>query len=137
MVALSTPLGYSIRPLSDTVVLAGAGPASPTAVQVNSGNTSLLFGGTDAEGGIGDWYVSNGVIEAIIDNVGPAPDLGGVLGGGDAAPPIQSEINPTGGSVLDLGRVGQNSDQLSQLFTVGGLSTSNFIDYVTISAPTS
>jgi hypothetical protein len=117
-------------------LLSPARPAFSTAVQINSGNTSLLFGGTDAEGGIGDWYVSNGVIEAIIDNVGLAPDLVGVLTAPDVAPPIQAEINPTGGTLIDLGLVGQNNDQLAQFFTVGGLSTSNFILYDTVSAPT-
>ena len=117
-------------------LLAAASPALPTAVQVTTANTALLFGGSDAEGGIGDWYVSNGVIEAIIDNVGPVPDLVGVLAAPDVVPPIQSEINPTGGSLLDLGRAGQNDDQIAQFFTVGGLSTSNFILYDTVSAPT-
>ena len=117
--------------LLTTVVLWG-GPAEPTALQLTSGNTALLFGGTDAEGGIGDWYVSNGVVEAIIDNVGTAQDLVPLLGAG--APPIQSEINFTGGTFIDLGRVGENDDQLPQMFTVGGLSTSNFLLYDTIGA---
>jgi hypothetical protein len=106
------------------------------AVQINSGNTTLLFGGPDAEGGIGDWYLSNGVVEAIIDAVGVRPDLVGVVPPG-TEPPIQALISPTGGTLLDLGRVGQNNDTLGQMITVGGLSTSNFIYYDTVSAPTS
>ncbi len=30
---------------------------------------ALLFGGTDAAGGIGDWYLTNGKLVAIIDNI--------------------------------------------------------------------
>src|SRR5438034_1152253 len=112
-----------------------AATARPMALQLTSGDTALLFGGTDAEGGIGDWYVSNGVVQAIIDNVGKAQDLVPLLGA--SAPPIQSEINLTGGTIIDLGRVGQDDDQLTQMFTVGGLSTSNFFLYDTISAPSS
>src|SRR5216117_2714580 len=121
--------------LLTTVALWG-GPAAPTALQLTSGNTALLFGGTDAEGGIGDWYVSNGVVEAIVDDVSIATDLIGIVPPG-SEPPIQSEINFTGVSLIDLARVGENDDQLAQQFTVGGLSTSNFILYNTISAPTS
>ena len=112
-----------------------AATARPMALQLTSGDTALLFGGIDAEGGIGDWYVSNGVVQAIIDNVGKAQDLVPLLGA--SAPPIQSEINLTGGTIIDLGRVGQDDDQLTQMFTVGGLSTSNFFLYDTIGAPSS
>ena len=112
-----------------------AGLAYPMALEITSGNTTLIFGGIDAEGGIGDWYLSNGVVEAIIDDVGDRPDLVGVVPPGDE-PPIQSEINPTGGTLLDVGLVGENNDSLTQMFSVGGLSTSNFIFYDTISAPT-
>ena len=109
-----------------------AGTAFPVAQQIGGGDTALLFGGTDAQGGIGDWYVSNGTIEAIIDNVGIQADLTPVVGAGNE-PPIQNLINPTGGSVIDLARVGTDSDQLPQLFTVGGLSTTNFLTYDSIS----
>lgn len=105
------------------------------AEQVTVLNASArLFGGTDADGGIDDWYVSNGVVEAIIDDVGPQPDLVALLGAN--APPKQSEAAFTGGSLLDLGLLGANNDQLVQLFTVAGLSTSNFILYDSISAST-
>jgi hypothetical protein len=111
-----------------------AGPAYPVAQQIGAGDTALIFGGLDAEGGIGDWYVGNGVVEAIIDNIGPQPDLVGVV---PTPPPLQSEINTTGGTIIDASAAGANGDQLTQMFTVGGLSTSNFLLYDTISAPTS
>jgi hypothetical protein len=105
------------------------------AEQVTVGNApALLFQGTDADGGIGDWYLSNGVVEAIIDDVGPQADLVGLLG--PNAPPKASEAGFTGGSLIDLGRVGADSDQLAQMFTIGGLSTSNFILYDNIGVST-
>ena len=105
------------------------------AEQVTAANAATrLFGGTDADGGVDDWYVSNGVVEAIIDDVGPQTDLVALLGAN--APPKQSESAFTGGSLIDLGLVGANNDQLVQLFTVGGLSTSNFILYDAINAST-
>jgi hypothetical protein len=122
--------------LTVLALCARATPAFPLAQQIGAGDTALLFGGTDAEGGIGDWYLSNGVVEAIIDDAGPATDLVGVVPAGQV-PPIQSEINPTGGTIIDVDVVGANGDQLPQLFTVGGLSTANFILYDTVTAPTS
>ena len=111
-----------------------AGTAFPVAQQIGVGDTGLLFGGIDAQGGIGDWYVSNGVIRAVVDNVGIQADLTPLVGGGNE-PPLQTLINPTGGSVLDLSLAGTDGDHLPQLFTVGGLSTTNFLTYDTIGAP--
>ncbi|MGH7788419.1 MAG: CehA/McbA family metallohydrolase [Candidatus Binatia bacterium] len=109
-------------------VLPVGASAQFVAEQVTLGNAATrLFQGTDADGGIGDWYLSNGVVEAIIDDVGPQADLVGLLG--PAAPPKSSEAAFTGGALIDVGRVGADSDQLAQMFTVGGLSTSNFILY--------
>lgn len=116
------------------VLALGASPAFPVAQQIGAGDTALLFGGSDAEGGIGDWYLSNGVVEAIIDHVGVQTDLVGIVPPSQE-PPAQSEINPTGGTIIDLARNGTDGDQLPQMFTVGGLSTSNFFLYTGISAP--
>ncbi len=115
------------------VLLPSAAPAAFVAEQVTVANAGArLFGGTDADGGIGDWYVSNGVVEAIIDEVGAQSDLIPLLAA--AAPPKQSEGAFTGGTIIDLGLAGADNDQLGQLFTVGGLSTENFILYNTVSA---
>src|SRR5215470_565825 len=100
------------------LMLAAIAAAQPVAKQITPADTSLIFGGADAEGGIGDWYVSNGVVQAIIDDAGPVPDLVGVVPPGDV-PPINSSAAPTGGNLLDLGLVGADDDQLSQMFTVG------------------
>jgi hypothetical protein len=105
------------------------------AEQVTAGNAaSRLFGGSDADGGIDDWYVSNGVVQAIVDDVGPQADLVPLLGAG--APSKVNEFAFTGCSLIDLGSAGRNNDHLTQLFTVGGLSTSNFIRYDGVSAST-
>jgi len=101
-----------------------AAAAQFVATQIDASNAnSLLFGGTDADGGVTDWYVSNGVIEAIIDDAALRTDLPG----GAPQPPKQSEAGFSGGTLLDLGLVGHDNDQLPHMFTVGGLSTSNFV----------
>lgn len=91
------------------------------AQRIGTADTALLFGGADAEGVIGDWYLSSGVVQAIIDDVGPRPDLVAVLSGSTALP-IQSQIAATGGAPIDVGRVGGNDDQVPQTFLVGGAS---------------
>ena len=125
---------WSALVLCGVIGLAGGAAAQPVSKQVTAGDAALLFGGPDAEGGIGDWYVSNGVVQAIIDGVGPQADLVGVVPG-DQVPPVQSEIAPTGGTLIDAGRVGANDDALPQLFVVGGLSTANFALYDAVTAP--
>jgi len=114
------------------LVSPGTARAQFVAEQVTLLNAGTdLFGGADALGGIGDWYMTNGVVEAIIDDVTTQ-----VVPIGVTAPPAQTIVSPTGGTLIDLGLVGQDNDQLSQMFTVGGLSTSNFIDYSSIAAST-
>jgi len=115
------------------VLFGGTARAVVVSQQIGAGDTALLFGGTDAEGGIGDWYLSNGVVEAIVDDVGIQSDLTPLVPGSE--PIIQSEVALSGGTLIDVGRVGQNDDQLTQMFTVGGLSTSNFLRYDAVSAP--
>ncbi len=118
---------------------ASSARSAPIVEQVTAGNAATdLFGGSDADGGIDDWYMTNGVVQLIIDDVGPQADLVPLVGA--QAPDKVSEFAFTGCSIIDLGRAGKNNDQLSQLFTVGGLSTSNFITYDTLttsSTPTS
>ena len=115
-------------------VLASGAKADLVAKQITPADTALLFGGADAEGGIGDWYLSNGVVRAIIDDAGAAADLVGILPPGQV-PPKQSQVNPTGGTLIDLGRAEADGDELPQLFTVGGLATDKFFQYDTVSAP--
>ena len=126
-----------LRLLVAVAVLWSAGTASAqfVAEQVTAGNAAThLFGGSDAAGGIGDWRLSNAVVEAIIDQTGPQPDLVPLVG--PLAPPKQNIGGFGGGTLVDLGLVGANNDQLGQIFTVGGISTSNFIVYNSVSGAT-
>src|SRR5262245_32933505 len=82
-----------------SLAVAGTGAISK---QIGAADAALLFGGADAEGGVGDWYLSNGVVEAVIDDAGPTPDLIGVVPPANV-PPINSSAAPTGGNLLDLG----------------------------------
>jgi hypothetical protein len=123
------------RLLIVVIVLLLVSPARAqfVAEQITIGNAAArLFGGTDADGGVGDWYVSNGVVEAIVDDVGPQSDLP------PGVPPVpkQSEAALSGGSVIDLGLVGADNDQLNVMFSVGGLSSSNFVVYDGVVAAT-
>ena len=78
------------------VVAARGAGAVPIAGRITGAEAAQrLFGGSDAAGGIGDWYVSNGVVEAIVDDVGPQEDLVPLLG--TAAPPKQSFAARSGG----------------------------------------
>jgi len=93
-----------------------------SAQRVTAANAStLLFGGTDAAGGIDDWYLSNGKVQAIIDDIGPAET--GVAG--VTVDKTSSNAVETGGSLIDVGVNGKNNDQLPQSFNVGGLSLAN------------
>src|SRR5205823_2534720 len=89
-----------------------------------------LFSGTDANGGIGDWYISNGIVEAVIDNAAFQPDLA-ALG---TNRPIQNVVAPTGGTLIDLGLVGKNNDQLTSMFQVSNLTPNNAFFYLSVTA---
>ncbi len=89
-----------------------------------------LVAGSDAIGGIGDWYLSNGIVEAVIDDAGFAPDL---LAAGVQAP-LQNVLSPTGGTLVDLGLVGKGNDQLTQVFQVANLNPQNAFFYTQVSA---
>ena len=110
-------------PSSSELCVLSARTAFPVAQQIGVGDTALLFGGIDAQGGIGDWYVSNGVIEAIVDDVGIQADLTPVVGPGNE-PPTQTAHQPDGRlRPRPRAASGTDNDQLPQMFTVGGLST--------------
>ena len=92
------------------------------AEQVTEANASkLLFGGSDSAGGIDDWYVTNGKVEAVIDDIGTVPTS---LTGVDVAKTSSNAVE-TGGTLVDLGLYHKNSDQLPQSFNTGGLSLAN------------
>ncbi len=121
--------------LAAALGLASTAGAVPVADRITPGNAAAhLFGGSDAAGGIDDWYISNGVVEAIVDDVGVQTDLLPLLG--VATPAKQSVAARSGGTLVDVGLVGRDNDQFGQLFTVAGLSSSNLVVYRQIAAAT-
>lgn len=114
----------------------GEGGGSPwRAVRITEDNAEgLLFGGTDVAGGIGDWYLSNGVVELVVDDARPQDDLVELLG--DDAPPRQNHLAVSGGNIVDLALVGQNNDQLPALFQGTGLNSRNLVRYESVTAET-
>lgn len=66
----------------------------------------LLIGGTDAIGGIGDWYLANDVVEVIVDD------------------PIRAHAKQNhGGTIVDVGRIDRrDEDQFGRLFTIINMS---------------
>ena len=95
----SNPASRAVLVSAAIAALCAAAPrgalAVPAAEEVTAANAATrLFGGSDADGGIDDWYLSNGVVQAIIDDVGPQDDLVALLG--PAAPPKVSEFAFTG-----------------------------------------
>ncbi|MBI4854512.1 MAG: CehA/McbA family metallohydrolase [Acidobacteria bacterium] len=108
-------------------------PQQPlVAEQVTKDNAAKrLFAGTDANGGIGDWYISNGIVEAVIDNVAFQDDL---VKAANISRPQQNGIAPTGGTLIDLGLVGKNNDQFNSMFQVCNIDPANAFFYTGIKA---
>lgn len=91
------------------------------ATQITAANANkYLFGGSDAAGGIDDWYLTNKKVEVIIDDIG-TNDVD-VVGGTQPITKTSSNAVATGGTLVDVGLYKQNNDQLPQSFNVGGLS---------------
>lgn len=112
-------------------LLAAEAGAQLVAERVTKDNAAQrLFSGSDATGGIGDWYLSNGIVQVVVDDAGFAPDLAarGIFA------PIQNLLAPTGGNIIDLGLVGKNDDQLTQVFQVANLDPQNAFFYTNVSA---
>ncbi len=84
---------------------------------------ALLFGGTDAAGGIGDWYLTNGKLVAIIDNIDT--ETIPAVSGSATVDLTSSNAVQTGGTLIDLGIKGKHNDQFPQGFNTGGLSLAN------------
>lgn len=101
------------------------------AEQITRENASRrLFSGSDANGGIGDWYLSNGIVEAVIDNVAFNPDIAAM----GVNRPNQNGVAPTGGTLIDIALVGQNNDQFNQMFQVVNLVPNDVFFYTAIRA---
>lgn len=112
-------------------LLAAPASAQLVAERITKDNAAQrLFSGSDATGGVGDWYLSNGVVQVVVDDADFAPDLAarGIFA------PIQNLLAPTGGNIIDLGIVGKNDDQLTQVFQVANLDPGSAFFYTKVSA---
>ena len=108
--------------LTPLQVRAACGPCK--AVQITTANANaLLFGGTDAAGGIGDWYLTNGKLVAIIDNIDT--ETISTVSGNATVDLTSSNAVQTGGTLIDLGLKGKHNDQFPQGFNTGGFSLAN------------
>jgi hypothetical protein len=99
------------------LLLAGVADAQLVAERVTTANAATrLFSGSKVVGGVGDWYLSNGIVEVIVDDAGNEADI---------PVPKQNMISPSGGNLVDVGIVGHDNDQLDQIFQVANLNPSN------------
>ncbi len=104
--------------------LAGVANAQLVAERVTTANAATrLFSGSDAVGGVGDWYLSNGIVEVIVDDAGNEADV---------PVPKQNMISPSGGNLVDVGTVGHDNDQLNQIFQVANLNASDAFFYAAV-----
>jgi hypothetical protein len=71
------------------------------------------LGGTDFDGGPGDYYLRNDKIEATILGIASTPDFG---------IPIVAEALPGRGILIDLGTLGDKNDQLTEIDHVVNLA---------------
>jgi hypothetical protein len=62
-------LGLPYAAAISFAIVAGARGETLVAERVTAPNH--LFSGTDTVGGVGDWYLSNGIVQAIVDDIGP------------------------------------------------------------------
>jgi hypothetical protein len=74
-----------------------------------------LFGGSDATGGVGDWELTNGLLEAIVDDVDYQADVVAATG---QKVPINTYNATSGGMLVDLALYHENNDQLPLLYPV-------------------
>ena len=78
----------------------------------------LIIGGSDAIGGIGDWYLANDVIEVIVDD-----------------PSRRNGPLNYGGTIVDAGlRDRRNEDQFARLFPIVNMDQKVFVNYDTVVA---
>jgi hypothetical protein len=99
-------------------LLAAPASAELVAEQITPGNAARLqLGGPDADGGVGDWALRNGVLCAVI---------------ADAA--HEAPISPQGGGLADLVRCGSANDQWSALVPLVNLSRASVVPLTSLRA---
>ena len=98
--------------------LAAAATASPIAARITEENFSTHHvGGPDADAGVGDWFLGNGVLCAAISD-----------------PAHESAVTPAGGVLVDLGHCGAQDDQWTVLQPMLNLSQSHVVPVEQIEA---
>jgi hypothetical protein len=99
-------------------LLAAPASAQLVAERMTAGNTAQLqVGGPDADGGIGDWALRNGVLCAVIADVAH-----------------EAPISPQGGGLADLVRCGSANDQWSALVPLVNLSRASVVPLTSLRA---
>lgn len=95
-----------------------AAAAPLTAERITPGNVAThRVGGPDAVGGLGDWFLSNGTICAVVSDADH-----------------ESALSPVGGVLVDLGHCGAENDQWVALQPMVNLSQNALIDVESIAA---
>jgi hypothetical protein len=100
----------AIVSIAATVALAVHLVPAPTAQAAEAGTLTpadlAALGGTDFDGGPGDYFLRNDKIEATVLAVTATPDFG---------IPVLAEALPGRGVLVDLGTLGDKNDQLSEI----------------------
>ncbi|HEB91644.1 MAG TPA: hypothetical protein ENI85_18860, partial [Deltaproteobacteria bacterium] len=93
-------------------------PRELVAGQITEGNfETRRVGGPDSDGGIGDWFLGNGTLCAIV-----------------SSPDHESALTPQGGVLIDLGHCGAQNDQWTVLQPLMNLNQHEVIPVKEISA---
>jgi len=121
---IALPLAAALSVAAPQSSAAVCGPCKAQQIVTASDAKKFLFGGSDASGGIDDWYLTNGKVEAIIDDVGTV-DVPVAGGGSVSVTKTTSNAVETGGTLIDVAIKGKHNDQIPQSFNVGGLSLDN------------
>ena len=111
-------LGSIALVLASASLLIGAScrPKPLRARQITAETTAADgIAGSDATGGIGDWELTNGLVEAIVDDVGYQADVMAATG---QPVPIQTGFALSGGMLVDVANYREGNDQLNVLYPV-------------------
>jgi hypothetical protein len=102
------------------VCLASSAGAQLVAERITNANFATHHvGGPDADAGVDDWFMSNGMICAVISD-----------------PEHESPLAPKGGVLIDLGHCGRANDQWAVLQPMMNLSQAHVVPVTEISAGT-
>ncbi len=90
----------------------------PAAARVTMDNAAAYrVGGMDSQGGLGDWFLSNGTLCAIVSD-----------------PTQESSITRQGGFLTDLGFCGKEDDHFLSMYATQYMNLDKVIDFETVEA---